>query len=156
MLSTDELHAVRGLMWRHQMSELAPSIGAMTEETNKALKQATEAVSTARLKAEREKVACLAQIAADLPGRAAEAAKRVALDQPDVTRSLGKDGVAAVRSELQTAAEELGEKFIAAVDEIKWPVGKVDSRHVHSALFDRFWKKTGALSKVLSALGYKL
>lgn len=135
-------------------------MSAMTDETKTALRQATEAVTAARAVSDREKEACLAQIATDLPTRAAEAAKRVAVEQPEVTKSLGAEGVAEMRSALQAAAEELGRQFVAAIDEIEWPLGakysKVENRHVHSALFNRFYKKTGALSTVLSASGYKL
>lgn len=135
-------------------------MSAMTDETQAALKRATEALASARGKADAEKAACLAQIAADLPARAADSAKRIATEQPEVTKALGKEGVAAMRAEFQTAAEALGQQFVAAADEIKWPLGdrysKVDNRHVHSALFECFYRHTGALTKVLSAHGYTI
>lgn len=133
---------------------------AMTDDTKNALEQAAQDLVSARAEADREKRACLAQIAAGLPEKAAEAAKYVATEQPVVTKALGKDGVAKMRSVLQTAAEELGQRFVAAEDEIDWPLGsaysKVENRNVHSALFNRFYKKTGTLSEVLTANGYKL
>lgn len=132
----------------------------MTDETKTALQNATDALTAARTAADREIKACLAQIETDLPARAAEAAKRVAIDQPEVTKALGKDGVAELRTELHAAAEVLGRQFVDAADEIKWPLGtsytKVDNRKVHSALFDRFYRRTGALRDVLTAKGYKL
>lgn len=135
-------------------------MSAMTDKTKAALLLATQAVSNARANVDREVKAVLAEIAANLPERAAEAAKRVATAQPEVTKSLGKEGVAAMRSELDAAAEELGRQFIAAEDEIEWPLGttytKVEKHHVHGALFKRFYKKTGALSQVLTAHGYRL
>lgn len=134
-------------------------MGAMTDETKAALQQATEVWSSAQEAADREKATCLTQIAAHLPERAAESAKRIALAQPEVTKALGREGVAAMRTELQAAAEELGQQFVAAVDEIRWPLseyGKVENRNIHSALFDRFYRKTGALTKVLKDHGYQL
>ncbi|WP_347756801.1 hypothetical protein [Agrococcus sp. ProA11] len=131
----------------------------MTNETKAALQQATEAMSAARAKADSAIQACLAQIATDLPARAADAAKRVAVDQPEVTKALGKEGVTEMRSALGSAAEELGREFVAATDDIDWATiaySKVDNRHVHNALFKRFYRRTGALSQVLSASGYDL
>lgn len=135
-------------------------MSAMTDETKDALNQAAEALKEARARADLEKRACLAQIQAELPARAAETAKRIATDQPEVTKALGKEGVANMRDALQSASEELGRQFVAAVDEIDWPLGsgntKVGNYKVHSALFDRFHNKTGALSKVLKDNGYTL
>jgi hypothetical protein len=135
-------------------------MSTMTDETKNALMEAAEALKLARANADREKEACVAQIEADLPARAEKAAKRVATEQPEVTKSLGQDGVAYLRANLQAAAEELGRQFAASVDEIDWPLGmsysKVENRHVHSALFNRMYKKTGALKKVLSDSGYRL
>ncbi|MFK4761550.1 hypothetical protein ACI3KS_11495 [Microbacterium sp. ZW T5_45] len=130
----------------------------MTNDTKIALQQATEAITAARDNADQEKRVCLAQIASELPARAAEVAKRIALEQPEVTKALGKEGIAELRADLQTAAEDLGRQFVAATDEIDWPLGtsysKVDNRHVHSALFNRFYGRTGALTKVLTTHGY--
>lgn len=132
----------------------------MTDESKAALQQAIETMSAARSDADRETRACLEQIANDLPTRASEIAKRIAIDQPEVTKSLGKEGVAEMRSDLQGAAEELGRQFIAAGDEIEWPLGtsytKVENRHIHSALFHRFYRRTTELSDVLNAKGYRL
>jgi hypothetical protein len=130
----------------------------MTNDTKAALQQATEALSAARADADREISACLTQIAKDLPARAAEAAKRVAIQQPEVTKGLGKEGVAELRSELEAAAENLGREFVAAADKIDWPRGtsysKVENRMIHSALFERFYRRTGALTRVLGERGY--
>lgn len=135
-------------------------MSTMTDQSKTALIQATETLSAASAVAEREKRACLAQIATGLPARAAAAAKRVALEQPEVTKALGKEGVAELRSALQSAAEELGQQFIAVADEVDWPVGasysKVENRNIHSVLFNRFYRRAGALNEVLSTSGYKL
>jgi hypothetical protein len=135
-------------------------MSAMTDETKNALQQATEALSVARAEADREIRACLAQIANDLPARAAVAAKRIAVDQPEVTKDLGKEGVADMRAALHAAAENLGREFVGAADEVDWPVGtsyrKVENREIHSALFKRFYGRTGSLSKVLKTRGYEL
>jgi hypothetical protein len=132
----------------------------MTDETKAALQRATDALTTARKTAEREKQACLAEIATDLPDRAAETAKRVATEQPEVTRALGKDGVAKMRAALDAVSNELGQQFVAAVDEIDWPIGatysKVENRQIHGALFKRFYRRTGSLNQVLTTHGYDL
>lgn len=132
----------------------------MTDETRAALQQATEALASARETAERAKRACLAQIAADMPSRAAESARRVATEQPEVTKALGKDGVAKMRAALHAVADELGQQFVAAEEEIHWPVGttysRVENRHIHGALFKRFYRHTGSLSRVLTEHGYDL
>lgn len=144
-----------GLMW-----DPDSTMSSMTDDTKAALHQATEALAAARAKADSEIQACLAEIATDIPSRAAEAAKRVAVQQPEVTKALGKEGVAEMRSALHAAAEELGREFVAAADDIDWPSvaysSKVETRHVHSALFNRFYRRTGTLNRVLSANGYKL
>ncbi|MCJ1673733.1 hypothetical protein MT355_10760 [Rathayibacter sp. VKM Ac-2929] len=132
----------------------------MTDETRAALSQASAALAAARENAERAKESCLEQIAADLPSRAAESARRVATAQPEVTKKLGKDGVATMRAALKTASEELGLQLIAAKDEIDWPLGtrykKIENWHIRGALFNTFHRRTGALSAVLSDSGYKL
>lgn len=132
----------------------------MTDHTKAALQRAIETMSAAQAEADREKRACLTQIATDLPTRAAEIAKRIATEQPEVTKSLGKEGVAELRLQLEAAAEELGQQFIAAVDDIKWPLGtsytKVENRKIHSALFDHFFRRTGSLRQVLVDHGYKV
>jgi F0F1-type ATP synthase membrane subunit b/b' len=132
----------------------------MTTESKAALEQAADALAAARAAADHEIKTCMAQIQADLPARAANAAKRVATQQPEVTKALGKDGIAELRAELQAVAESLGQQFVDATDEIKWPLGtsytKVENHKVHSALFDRFYGHTGALSSVLAAKGYTL
>jgi hypothetical protein len=142
------------------MSVAPPTIQDMTTESKAALRQATDALAAARAAADHEIKLCMAQIRADLPARAADAAKRIATQQPELTKALGKDGVAELRMELQTAAEALGQQFVDATDEIKWPLGtsytKVENHKVHSALFDCFYGKTGALSSVLAAKGYTL
>lgn len=140
------------------LSAPGPSMSIMTNETNAALQQASESLAVARADANREIEACLAQIAADLPTRAAETAKRIAVEQPEVTKALGKDGVAKMRAELQAAAEDLGRQFVDSADEVNWPIGysRVDNRLIHSALFKRFYGHTGTLSKVLTSSGYKL
>jgi len=132
----------------------------MTDDTKTALQQATDAYTAARATADREIKACLAKIAEGMPERALEAAKRIAMDQPEVSKSLGKDGVAEVRSEIAVAAEELARQFVAAEKDYKWPLGtgytKVEKHNVHSALFNRFYGHTGGLSKVLTDHGYEL
>jgi len=142
------------------MSVALRTIQSMTNETRAALQQATDTLDAARAAAAREIKTCMAQIQADLPARAADAAKRIATEQPEVTKALGKDGVAELRSELQAAAEILGQQFVDATDEIKWPLGtsytKVENHKVHSALFDRFYGRTKALSNVLTTKGYTL
>lgn len=142
------------------MSDHDPTMSSMTDDTKVALQRATEAMTTARDEADQEKHVCLAQIASELPARATEVAKRIALEQPEVTKALGKEGITELRAELQAAAEELGRQFVAAADEIDWPLGtsysKVDNRKVHSALFNRFYGRTGALTKVLTERGYKV
>ncbi|MBM7025433.1 hypothetical protein [Clavibacter zhangzhiyongii] len=129
----------------------------MTEETKLALQQAMEALATASADADREKEACLAQIAADLPARVADSAKRVAMAQPDVTTVLGKTKVDEMRAELKTAAEELG-RSLAATDDVRWPLGSkytpVRTYSIHSALFDRLYHEASDLSYVMRSRGY--
>lgn len=78
----------------------------------------------------------MVQVQAGMPARTADAAKRIAAKQPEVTKALGKDGVVKLRRELQATAEALGQQFVDATDKIKWPLGtsytKVENHKEHS------------------------
>ena len=131
----------------------------MTDETAKALREAESAESAAATRAEELKRACLQDIANMLPSRAEAIARRVAEQQPEVTKRLGKEGVAQLRADVRAASEVLGAEFVAAIDEIEWPPvtlasANVEARHIHSALFARFFRETGALTSAMMSHGY--
>jgi hypothetical protein len=129
----------------------------MTEETKRALEQATEALTAARAKATEEKKACLAQIAADLPARAEEVAKAMAISQSGNTTALGKERVSLMRAELRKAAEALAGQFVADINDINWPVGtsrSVRPGDVGTALYNHFYTAAAALNGVVRERGY--
>ncbi|RKN66404.1 hypothetical protein D7252_01525 [Microbacterium sp. CGR2] len=131
----------------------------MTDETARALRDAIAAESAAEAHADELKRECLEKIAGELPARAEAIARRLAQEQPDVTKSLGRDGVAQLRVDVSHAATELGEQFVAAIDEIEWPAktstfDKISPRHIHAALFGRFFRETGSLAAAIASHGY--
>lgn len=79
-------------------------------------------------------------VADGIPAAVERLAKRTAQQQPEVTKGLGAHGVRALRNELADKAAELAEYVRAGLGRIEWPArdsewSKVESRHVHSALF---------------------
>jgi hypothetical protein len=80
---------------------------------------------------------CVESVARGLPDRLDTYAKRIAHQQPDAAKALGRDGVSALRNELAEAADQLATELRSAVDEIPWPssAGARRSQDVHSALF---------------------
>jgi hypothetical protein len=93
----------------------------MSEETRRNLESAVEAAENARAEAEVQKKACLEEAAAALPSRVQAVAKQVALAEPDVTRSLGAEGIGALRNDLTRESEGLAEELRAAVQQVEWP-----------------------------------
>lgn len=113
----------------------------MSDETQRALQDAATALAQAEARAEEAKRACLEDIAAGIPAAVDARAKRIAHDQPDVTRQLGSEGVKALREELASESATLADLVRAGVDKIEWPPGSddwvttVEPRKVGSALF---------------------
>jgi hypothetical protein len=131
----------------------------VTEETKRALQQATDAHAAAEAEATHQKRASMEQIAAELPDRVERTAKFVAKGDPDTTSRVGREGVAAMRAELTEAATELGRQFVLAVNDLEWPQGNryvgVDSGEIHRAVASRFRGRTGSLTQVLERRGYE-
>lgn len=130
----------------------------MTQETAAKVKLTASNLEEARAKARRGKEELLARVAAEMPGKVDDLAKRYAHEQPNVTESLGREGVAALRAELAVEAESLGAQFVDAIDSIKWPAGHEvrGSSSIHSALFERFYRRTSGLAEILERHGYKV
>ncbi|TFC83038.1 hypothetical protein [Cryobacterium sp. TMT3-29-2] len=133
----------------------------MSEATEKALEVAREHLRTAQGNSEAKKRVTLAYIAAHLPGKAESIAKRYAHEQPEVTKSIGREGVSTLRAEVAEEARVLGAAFIAAVDDIEWPISdgtysKVSPGKIHSAIFKRFHGKVDGVIGPIRSAGYTL
>lgn len=129
----------------------------MTRETAQAVQQTAARLEEAQANARRLEEATLAQIAAEMPERVDELAKRYAHEQPDVTQELGREKLGEMRAELAAEARSIGAQFVAAIDQIAWPTGaRSSSGAVHSALFDRFFRKVSGPAEILERYGYKV
>jgi hypothetical protein len=135
---------------------------AMSEATMRALQEALTAAARLRQEAEQQKNECLAQIAEALPGKADGLAKRIATAEPEVTKSLGKEGIGQFRTELAHEAAVLAKDIRGAVAEINWPMpkstfDKVDTRKIHSAIFGYMYgQRVNKLADVFKRHGYSI
>jgi hypothetical protein len=113
----------------------------MSDETARMVAQAEAIESELCAKADERIRVCLSGIASGLPSRLDDIAKRIAQNQPEVTKALGSDGLKALRQELAEAAQQLALEIEGAADKIKWPqavseYSNVSTGNVHSALFE--------------------
>lgn len=134
----------------------------MSEETTRALEEALAAASQLREEADQQKNECLARVAEGLPEKVDGLAKRVAHAEPEVTKTLGKEGIAQLRTELAHEAALLAADIQGAADEIKWPMpqsdfDKIDTCKINSALFQYMYgKRVDKLAAVFKRHGYSI
>ena len=133
----------------------------MSEETKRRLQEATAAAAQVRAVAGQKKIECLSQIAVGLAGRLDMIAKQVAQAEPEVTKTLGKDGIQQLRAELANEAQLLAADIQSAADRIKWPVhsgyGKIEARKIHSSLFDYLYgTRVNKIAAVFKRHGYSV
>ena len=130
----------------------------MTDETSTALRVALDVLDVAQGEATHQKQSCLDEIAVNLAARVDSIAHGAALAQPDVTKSLGKEGVQGLRADLATVAESLATDLRGASEKISWPEERgilSRSRSVHSALFEYMHgAKVDRIAAVLKRAGY--
>jgi hypothetical protein len=112
----------------------------MSNETARKVAEAEALESEQCAKADERIRECLSGIASGLPGRIDKIAKRTALNQPEVAKTLGSEGLKVLRRELADSAQELAPELEGAADKIKWPQASseysgVSTRDIHSALF---------------------
>lgn len=113
---------------------------AMSDETTRALRDAQAAETQAQQEATDEKKRCLVLVADGLTAKIEERAKAIALAQPEVTRSLGKEGVGVLREHLAQEASDLAPHIRGAADAINWPTARsrynpISERDIHQGLF---------------------
>jgi len=126
------------------------------------VQEALAAASQLRKEADHQKNECLTQVAAGLPGKVDELAKRVAHAEPEITKALGKEGVDQLRTELSHEAALLAADIQGAANEIEWPMpqsdlAKVDARKIHSALFNYMYgRRVDTLASVFKRHGYSI
>lgn len=136
----------------------------MSEETARELSAAREAEATRRREAREAEMALLRAIAQGLPGHAEQIARRVAHAQPDVTKSLGRDGVDQLRAELNERAAAVAAELAEAVDQIKWPLGdggtlvsKTTVRTIEKVLFDYLYgSRVNSVAAALKRRGFDI
>lgn len=112
----------------------------MTEKTARSLQDAMAEEDQARTAAGVEKLACISRVARELPVKLDAVARGVARNEPEVTKSLGAEGVQRLRAELASEGATLGADLAEAADSIKWPssssqFSSVSSSSIHSALW---------------------
>ncbi|WP_374008460.1 hypothetical protein [Leifsonia sp. LS-T14] len=108
----------------------------MSQETEEALTAARDQLLEAETAVALQEQEVLDRIAEHLPSKADGVAKRIAHEQPDLTRSV-------------------------AAEDIEWPISedrysRVEPRHVHSALFKWFYKKADELLVPLKNVGFRV
>jgi hypothetical protein len=111
----------------------------MSAETTRLLQEAIAEEDRAREDADLRKRECLAKVAADLPTKVADIARTAAHNQAEVTKALGKDGVARMRTELADAVSAVAIEVAGAIDNIWWPARdhhehRVTPEDIHIAL----------------------
>jgi hypothetical protein len=144
-----------------RVSGPCPSLPNMSEETARVLSDANNAAEQARKEADREKQACLDVVAENLQSKVDAVAKRTAHAQPEVTKTLGKEGIQALRSALRDGADILAEEIRGAVDRIQWPTAEpyapVQPGKIHSALFKfMYGTRVNRIAAVFKAHGYAI
>ena len=118
-------------------------------------------MKSAQANADAKQRETLAYIAEHVPEKAEAIAKRYAHDQPELTKSIGREGVDILRAQVAEEAGALGAAFVAATDEIKWPLSdgsysKVEPRMIHSAIFKRFHGKVDGIIRPIKSAGYRV
>lgn len=134
----------------------------MSNETARKVAEAEALESEQRTKADERIRECLSGIASELPGRIDNIAKHTAQNQPDVTKSLGSDGLKVLRRELADSANQLTSELEDAADKIKWPQASseyslVSTRDIRSALFGFLnGPRVGRLAAVFNRHGFSV
>lgn len=141
------------------MSAGVATLANMSEETKVAAATAQQNAANAQNKVDTLAHRLLVHIAENVPARVEAIAKQAAQAEPDVTRGLGREGLAAMRAHLDEASTQIGELFLRAEPAMRWPTAEdewdtVTARDVHRMLFDRFRHQLGGPVKVLSGYGY--
>lgn len=134
----------------------------MTEQTARSLQEAMAEEDQARTEADVEKLACIGRVARELPAKLDAVARGVAHNEPEVTKSLGAEGVQRLRAELASEGATLGADLAEAADSIKWPsssseFSSVSASSIHSALFGYLYgPRVDQLAGVLKKYGYDI
>jgi hypothetical protein len=130
----------------------------VSEETTMALAEAMEKEARVTEAAYLEKSELLAKIAREMPGKVEELAKRVAQSKPEVTKALGKDGVANFRAELAEVTAPIAADIADAAARIEWPKpeewGSVSPHQIHSSLFKYLYVRVDKIAGVFKRHGY--
>jgi hypothetical protein len=128
----------------------------MSDETARAIQDAEAAEAEVRATVDQLKRECLASVADALPGKLDDYAKKLAHDQPDVAKGLGRDGVRALRDELSAAAQSLAAELRDSADVVEWPEKSYVSKDdIHHALFKfMYGPRVDALTAIFKSHGF--
>ena len=128
----------------------------MSDETAQALAKAEEALAEVAKIADREKEEFLARVASEIPSRVDRVLKKAAQEQPEVTKALGREGLAKLRANLAAEAEKIADDLLRAGPSIDWPVprglGSSNTSNVASALTEHL--RAGPLADIYHTAGY--
>ena len=130
----------------------------MSDETARAVAEAEAAEEQQRAIVDEAKRSCLTSVADNLPGMLLDYAKKLSHAQPDVAKTLGRDGISALRSALAEAAEVLAADLRGAAERIAWPTSKryVSKDDIHGALFKYMYgQRVDRLTAVLHSHGFR-
>ena len=127
----------------------------MSEDTARAVTEARAEWVKHRQVVERLKQECLDSVAAEIPAGVETYAKKIAQEQPAVTKKLGREGVAALRADISSAAERLASEVKEARSSVLWPRDDAQRDGVATALF-KFLNgpRVDRIDSVLQSRGY--
>jgi hypothetical protein len=127
----------------------------VSEQTARELEKLKAAEAEQRAATDDLKRECVESVARGLPDRLDAYAKRLAHQQPDVAKELGREGIDALRKELAEAAEQIATDLRGAVEQIEWPATARRSQDVHSALFKfMYGQRVARLTAILKTHGF--
>lgn len=128
----------------------------MSDETAQVLAKAEEALAEMTKIAERETEEFLAGVASEIPSRVDRVLKKAAQEQPEVTKALGREGLAKLRADLAAEAKKIADDLLQSGPSIDWPVprgwGSSNTSDVASALTEHL--QAGPLADIYHAAGY--
>jgi hypothetical protein len=131
----------------------------MSEETKGAVEQAAEQLERSKIAADKSKNELLAVIAADIPTRVEDIAKKAVFAQVEVSKALGKEGIATLRAKLLQRSTEIAGEVSGATERVSWPVSYSDastlvSTQIARSTFTLLSGYTKSLNRIFKDHGY--
>ncbi len=126
----------------------------MSEETARQLAQAQQAHREQDDKVQTLIAQTLSQVAAQFGERVDAHGKKLAHNQPDVTKRLGRDGVTALREDLATVVEGVSERFRNGTGRMQWPKSSRRPNAVANAMAEFLTDDAATIDRIFATRGY--